>query len=185
VSRLTRRWLEERRRRTVPAEVRARAALRRGERVLAAAAADGDTWLLGTQDHLVVVDRAGDDVRQVPWEQVLRAHWDRDTDRLTVVEVGRYGLPQPVHELTITDPGEPTSLLQLVRERVTASVVLQRRVYVDGRRGLVVVARRPPNGGALTWAYDLDPGVDPADPAVAAAAERGLRAAAEELGLSV
>jgi hypothetical protein len=169
-------------RRGVPADVRTRAGLRRGERVLAAAAA-GDTWLLGTRDHLVVLADAG--ARRVPWEQVLRAHWDRDSERLTVVEVGEYGHPQPVHELTVTDPAEPTLLLQLLRERVTASVVLQRRVDLGGRRGLVVVARRPPSGGPLSWAYDLDPGVDPGDPAVAAAAEQGLRAAAEELGLSV
>ena len=64
-------------------------------------------------------------------------------------------------------------------------MVLQRRVELGGRLGLVVVARRPPSGGPVSWASDLDPGVDPADPAVAAAADQGLRAAAEELGLSV
>ena len=71
----------------------------------------------------------------------------------------------------------------MVRERVTASVLLQRRVLVSGRRGLTVIARRPPRGpGAITWAYDFDPGVDPSDPVVAQAAEEGLRAAKEELG---
>jgi hypothetical protein len=168
-----------RRRSGPPAEVRARARLRRGERVLASAVA-GDTWVLGTRDCLLLVDGG---VRRVPWERVLRAHWDRDLDRLTVVEIADYALPQPAHHLTLTDGGEPALLLQLVRERVSASVILERRVDLDGRRGLAVVARRPPGGGTLTWAYDLDPGVDPADPAVAAAAERGLRSAAEELGL--
>ena len=72
-----------------------------------------------------------------------------------------------------------------MRDRVTASVVLQRRVVVRDRLGLVVVARRAPNGsGDLTWAYELDAGLDPDDPVVRSAAEAGLRSAAEELGLS-
>jgi hypothetical protein len=75
-------------------------------------------------------------------------------------------------------------LLTLVRERVTASVVLQRRVTVAGRRGFFVVARRSPTGvGDLQWAYEFDAGVDPDDPQVRHLAETGLRAAAEELGL--
>jgi len=62
-------------------------------------------------------------------------------------------------------------LLELVRERVTASVVLQRRVITDGTRGLLVIGRRPPTGdGEVIWAYQFDAGVDPEDPAVAAAA---------------
>ncbi|MGH3444367.1 MAG: hypothetical protein ACRDPB_03235, partial [Nocardioidaceae bacterium] len=76
----------------------------------------------------------------------------------------------------------PGELLALVRERVTASVVLQRRVRLSGRRGLSVIARRPPAGGVIAWAYRFDPGVDPDDPQVRAVAEEGLRAAAEELG---
>ena len=34
------------------------------------------------------------------------------------------------------------------------------------------------------WAYELDAGLDPADPAVRTAAEAGVRSAAEELGLA-
>ncbi len=73
----------------------------------------------------------------------------------------------------------------MVRERVTASVVLQRRVTVRGAQGLFVVARRAPNGdSAITWAYELDAGLDPDDPEVRRLADLGLRAAAEELGLT-
>jgi hypothetical protein len=61
-------------------------------------------------------------------------------------------------------------------------------VRLPGRRGLTVIARRPPRGtGALadtvTWAFDLEPGVDPADPEVREAADTALRSAREELGL--
>ena len=114
------------------------------------------------------------------WEQVQAADWTRDDDRLRVSEVGEYGEVRPVHEVVLPEPG---LLLDLVRERVTASVVLQRRVEVTDGRGLMVVARRAPAGGEVTWAYELDPGLDPDDPAVREAAAAGLRSAAEELGL--
>ncbi|HET6654561.1 MAG TPA: hypothetical protein VFH10_18125 [Nocardioides sp.] len=191
----------------VPADVVARAGLPRGTKVLAAAGDRAGTWLLGTRDHLVVVPGSpvvepgspvvepgspvvepGSPVvepvetRHIPWEQVESAEWRRDDDRLRVSEVGEYGRPRPVHEYVIDDPGQ---LLAFVRERVTASVVLQRRVVVRERRGLTVVARRAPGGtGDLTWAYELDEGLDPDDPVVREMAERGVRTAAEELGLA-
>ena len=162
----------------LPDEVRRRAHLPRGERVLARAAAPDGTWLLGTRDALVLVEPAT--TIRLPWEQVEHAEWDRDTDRLRVVEVGRFRRPQPTHSFTVPDPG---SLLELVRERVTASVLLQRRVRVRGRQGLLVVARRPPRGGTdVTWSWEPDPGLDPDDPEVHEAADRAIREAQDELG---
>ena len=62
-------------------------------------------------------------------------------------------------------------------------MLLQRRVDVRGRRGLTVIARRPPRGsGEITWAYELDPGLDPTDPDVTRAAEEALRAARQDVG---
>jgi len=166
------------RRAGVPADVLHRAQLARGERVLAHAPADDGTWLLGTRDALVVVEPA--ETIRLAWENVESADWDRDTGRLGVAEVGEYGRPRPVHRFTLDDPRR---LLQLVRERVTASVLLQRRVEVRGRRGLTVIGRRPPRGtGEITWAFELDAGIDPADPEVARAAEAGLRAARQDVG---
>lgn len=175
----------------LPRTVLASLGLARGERPLAAAEARDGTWLAGTREALVIVPpvpvapavRPGEsfDPIRIPWQQVERADWDRDEERLRVVEVGEYGRVRPSYEFGIEDPG---LLLQLVRERVTASVVLQRRVTVEGKQGLLVVGRRAPQGdGEITWSYQFDRGVDPEDPRVMAAAERGLRAAAEELGL--
>ena len=165
----------------VPAEVVTRAGVARGERVLAGTRAADGSWLVGTRAALLVVppERAEPNLR-VPWERVETADWDRDEDRLRVTEVGEFGRVRPVHVFTIAEPGQ---LLTLVRERVTASVVLQRRVVVAGRQGFFVVARRPPTGtGEIVWAYEFDAGVDPDDPEVRRLAEAGLRAAAEELG---
>lgn len=164
-----------------PAEVLAGAGLARGEKVLAATAARDGSWLLATRRALVIV-WPGQPATTVAWHEVESADWSRDEDRLRVLEVGEYGLPRPVHEFTLDEPGR---LLATVRERVTASVVLQRRVVVRGDQGLFVVARRAPTGDdEIIWAYELDAGLDPEDPEVRRLAELGLRAAAEELGLS-
>jgi len=163
----------------VPAEVSTRAGLARGEAVLARAATNDGSWLLGTRDALVIVEPV--ETIRVPWERVETADWDRDESRLRVAEVGEFGQVRPVHVFSVPDPG---LLLQMIRERVTASVVIQRRVIVSGRRGLLVIARRPPRGRSeITWAYEFDAGVDPEDPAVQEAAASGLRAAQDELGL--
>jgi hypothetical protein len=161
-----------------PAEAVQRARLGRGEKVLAHAEAGDGSWLLGTRDAFLVVSATG--ATRIPWEQVETADWDRDTDRLRVAEVGEFGEPRPVHTFGIAQPGD---LLQLIRERVTASVVLQRRVEIRDGAGLTILARRPSRGtGEITWAYELDPGLDPADPEVREAAAAGLRAARDELG---
>lgn len=140
-----------------------------------ATTADGRT-VAGTRDALVL------DGRVLPWEQVQSADWDRDASVLRVAEVGTWGEPRTVHELAIDEPGR---LLELTRERITASVVLQRHVPVVGRRGVFVVARRAPRGGdaPLTWVFDYEEGVDPEDAFVRAAAEVALTSAREELGL--
>jgi hypothetical protein len=161
----------------VPPEVVARAGLHPGETVLAGAPSGEGLWLLGTHTALHVV---GEDSRRIPWETVERADWNRDDELLVVTEVGEFGRVRPRHELHVDEPGR---LLELVRERVTASVVLQRRVPVRGSQGLLVVGRRSPAGDEVSWSYEFDEGVDPEDPAVTAAAEAGLESARGELGL--
>ncbi|QNN53311.1 hypothetical protein [Nocardioides mesophilus] len=164
----------------VPDEVLRRAGLPSGEKVLAACPTRDASWLLGTRTAFVAVPAEGEPTR-IPWERVESADWSREDERLRVNEVGDFGHLRPVHIFTVD---EPATLLPFVRERVTATVVLQRRVTVRGRQGLTVIGRRTPDGGEITWAYQLDPGLDPDDPEVRRLAEAGLRAAAEELGLS-
>ena len=153
-----------------------------GERVLAWAPAKfGEATegvVAGTRDALYV-HRPGSDQR-VPWEDVEAAEWDRETEVLRVSEVGSWGEPRPEHRLTISEPGR---LLQLVRERVTASIVLQRHVPVRGRLGVRVIARRAPRGDQpIRWLFEYDAGIDPTDPDVEIAAQQALDAAQAEVG---
>ena len=151
----------------------------RGEKVLASASADDGTVLAGTRDAFYVV--ADGETRRIPWEQVEAADWDRDTDTFRLSEVGSWGDQRPVHVAVLPDPGR---LAELVRERVTASVVLQRHVPVDGRRGLRVIARRAPSGvGGVQWVYEYDEGVDPDDETVRQAAVEALEVMRRDVGL--
>ena len=95
----------------------------------------------------------------MPWEEVEDAAWDLDAERLRVTGVGEYGRPRPSYAFEMDDPA---LLLQLVRERVTASIVLQRRVPVRDRLGVTVIGRRSPAGGPVRWMHAYDPGLDPA-----------------------
>lgn len=160
-----------------PDDVLERAGLRRGERPLAHAEARDGSWLVGTRSRLLLVDSRG--VVSLPWEQVEQADWDRDSGRLRVSEVGDYGQRRASYSF---DVDEPRLLLQLLRERVTNSVVLQRRVTVRGRQGFSVIARRNPDGGEIAWMHEYDPGVDPDDPEVQRLAEAALREAQAEVG---
>ena len=154
-------------------------AVPRGEKVLASATTADGTVLAGTRDAFYVV--ANGETRRVPWEQVEAADWDRDTDTFRLSEVGSWGDQRPVHTATLPEPGR---LLELVRERVTASVVMQRHVALAGRRGLRVIARRAPSGaGGVHWVYEYDEGVDPDDETVREAARAALVQARHDVGL--
>jgi hypothetical protein len=157
----------------------------KGERLLADAVAE-EGRLGGTRDALYVVRSLGSDrialeeTVRIPWEEVQAADWDQDSGTLRVSEVGTWGDRRPEHVFTLDAPGR---LLELVRERVTASVVLQRHVPIEGRRGVRVIARRAPRGDRpISWFYEYDEGIDPTDPAVRAAAEEALAAAQAEVG---
>lgn len=157
----------------------------RGEKLLADAVADG-AHLGGTRDAFYVVRSLGSgsldltETVRIPWEEIEAADWDLEGGVLRVTEVGSWGESRPVHELTLESPGR---LLELVRERVTASVVLQRHVAIDGNRGVRVIARRAPRGDRpVVWLYEYDEGVDPDDPAVRQAADEALAIARADIG---
>jgi hypothetical protein len=151
-----------------------------GERLLAWAPVVGGQWVAGTRDALYLP--AG----RLAWEEVEAADWDHELARLRVSEVGQWGRPRVEHTLTLdeTAPFDTDRLLQLVRERVTASVLLVRHVPITGKRGVRVVGRRAPSGRSeVHWVYEYDAGIEPTDPVVQAAASAALASARADVGL--
>lgn len=151
--------------------------LARGERLLASATTPEGVEVGGTRDALHLPDRTPP---RLPWEEIATADWDSDEGQLRVVEVGTFGEPRPEHRYALVDPDR---LLSLVRERVTASIVVQRHVAVRGRLGVRVVGRRAPGGaGAVAWFVEYDAGLDPADPDVAVIVDEALATARGDVG---
>lgn len=146
--------------------------------MLASGQSKDGTWFVGTDRRLYIT---ADEVTRLPWERVERASWDRDSSELVVEEVADYGEGHPRHAALFDDPRR---LLELVRERVTASVLLTRHVPVANSRGIKVVARRSPlRTGEVEFSYVLASGLDPADDAVLEAGRRGVAAIRVDLGL--
>ena len=151
-----------------------------GERVLAATTAADDTRLAGTRRALYIAAPGAAQPTRIRWQDIEAADWDRDTETFRLSLVGSWGERREEFEFAVA---EPRRLLELVRERVTASVVLQRHVGLAGRRGVRVIGRRAPDGtGPVSWFYEYDEGIDPADPTVVAAATEALAAARADIG---
>lgn len=132
-------------------------------------------YVVGTRAALVWL---GEVEVEIPWEQIHSADWEREEDLLRVVELSEFGTPQATYEFTVESAGR---LPELVRERVTASVVLQRAVSLGGAGTSRVIARRSPDGGEVHWMVEYAEGVDPSAPRVVERATDALAAARAEL----
>ncbi|MGH3357006.1 MAG: hypothetical protein ACRDOJ_13995 [Nocardioidaceae bacterium] len=163
---------------SIPAVVVRSLGLEPGESVRASAQDSEGRWYAGTERALIVPE--GDHFRRVPWETIERAGWDRDSEHLVVVETAEFGRQQPTHRASLEAEGR---LLELLRERVTASIVVTHFEPVEGKRGITVSARRSPHTDAeLVWTVLVDKGLDADSPPVREAAKRGLAAARSEIG---
>ena len=93
----------------LPDEVRQALA---GDRALAAARAEDGSWLVGTRDRLHAL---GESAQSWSWEQVLRADWDDDEQRLELVPVADFGQPVHSHTFVLDDAAEHELSLHLVQ----------------------------------------------------------------------
>lgn len=157
--------------------VRERAGLSRSERVLAWTGDEPNGWLIATKTALVIV-RGGQVVR-LGWDEIEHASWDRDSETLSVTEVGSFGDARAVHIVPVRTPGD---LLPVLRERVTSTLVLQEPGQTPDGRTFILVVRRSPADRSLRAFVDYSAAADPDDPEVAEAVERALRRASWEIG---
>lgn len=149
------------------------------ERVLASAAVAEGHELCGTRAALHVVPADGGAACRFGWEHVHSAGWDAATSTLTLRET-RNGQAEPdVHTFVLADAS--ARLLDLVHERVQASVVLQRSVPVTGGDAQVVL-RRSPDGRGPVFSSVLWPGVlTGADVAPSTASRAAVQEAVEQM----
>ncbi|TCC38477.1 hypothetical protein [Kribbella speibonae] len=152
------------------------------EDVLAAVELTNGRWVAGTRAAVYLPSDTADADRRVGWEKIERANWDSETSVLHVYETTDFGTPLRATELKVEDPGR---FGQLLRERVDASIVVQRHVPLSGKRGVRIVGRRNPaaSDAAVTWNFVLDKGLEPTQPGVVDAAEAALRQVRDEFGI--
>jgi len=148
-------------------------ALDAGERLL--------SWAeVGVGGHIVVSDRRlllpGVDGSPGPvdWDRVMWARWNPPAltiaGRAARVIPGGSGRDFELR-LALDRPGNVPAH---VRERIEATIVVQRRVMLADGVGARLVARRQPRGQDVNWFVVFDPGVDPMDPQLRRAADLSL-----------
>lgn len=134
----------------------------------------------GDGSHVVATDRAlhlPGGVR-IAWERVEHAEWR--SGGLHVRETAPRGEAVPEHHVRVE---EPRTLPEVVRERVSASIVVNQYVHLDAKRGLRIVGRRRPDADVVAWSLVFDGSLDPTDPDVRARAERLLADVQRQTGL--
>ncbi|MEU4403702.1 hypothetical protein AB0F88_04200 [Streptosporangium sp. NPDC023963] len=147
----------------MPSEVRA--ALAPGDRVLA--------YAEGPDGYVIAADKAlylGGE--RLPWFQVDRGVWDEEGLTVGTTD-GRS------HRALLPEPGR---IPEAVRERVTASIVVNQYVPLDARGGVRLVARKA-DADRLIWEFVFDSGLDPEDPGLRALAEQALEETRRSFGV--
>jgi hypothetical protein len=152
----------------IPDEARAALELRPGERLLAAARTRDDRWFAATQRALV------GDGRRLDWADIAHAQWSDEEDLLSVQPVDPRVTPL---RLGLAEPGR---LPETIRERVTASILLTRRVAVPG--GTVNLVARDRGDREVNWQEVADGDVDLSAPEVRDVLEAHRSHLAGELG---
>lgn len=124
---------------TPPPAVLAAAGLGNGEKLHAAARADGDGgWVLATTWRLITISEEGRVGLDHRWLDVDSGSWDPDTYQLGVSWVDG----SPVRQWRLRTSSGPGRLPETLHDRVSASVVLTRHVDLGAGRTARVVIRK-------------------------------------------
>ncbi|MFG1943775.1 hypothetical protein [Nonomuraea sp. NPDC048826] len=153
--------------RRLPAGLRASLTTEPGERVLAFTPSD-DGHLVATTLALFLPDGT-----KLPYETIDKASWDEHGLRLSTTGGDRHQVRVP----------EPRLLPETLRERVNATIVVNKHVPLPGDGGVRLVARRRPGGDDVGWTLVFDEGLDPDDPGLRAQAEQALEGMRRSMGV--
>jgi hypothetical protein len=160
------------RRTPLPDDARDVLPLQPRERLLAVARLTDGSWVAATPRALVLPGR------RVDWSTVAHAEWSDEKSLLRVDQLRTADVEAETHRLLLDEPGR---VPEVVRDRVTSSIVASRHTPVEGRAGVRVVARRVPGEDELQWQVVVDRGLDPADPRVQTAGDTAVSDLRREL----
>lgn len=182
ISRLRGRFMVRLRRairsRTVPAELRARLALSRGELVLAVGYGQDGEYALVATDRALHHRAAADGWSRLGWELMASLAWDEAGRRLVITGVA--GTPSPPAAVPMRGCAP---LLELAEERITHTRLGCWTVPLDGQRRVRAEARRRPATGELLWIVSSRDGLNLSDTRARGQIGRALTQLRDELGI--
>ena len=126
----------------------------RGDRPLAWATDEAGRHIVATEQSLIL-QRNPPAYEHIGWESIDRVSYADGVMSLTLV-------PDPAGPAaSLRVPvGDARELPVAVRDRVTASIVVNQHLPLQGRKGLRVVARRRAGETDLRWGFVFDPGLE-------------------------
>ncbi len=108
--------------------------------------------------------------QHVGWHEIQHGEWNTELQQLQWSEVAEPGQPGRRGSIRLIEPGR---MPELFRERIAATIAVERFVPVNGDRGVVVTARRDlAHDGAITWRTSLTRGLTWQTPGVRDVADR-------------
>ncbi len=115
----------------------------------------------------------GDDGWQhVGWHEIQRGGWNAELGELSWTEVAEPDEIARRRTIPLTEPGR---LPELFRERVAATIAVERFVPIAGERGVIVTARRDlGRDGSISWHSSLTRGLTWQTEGVRDTAERAV-----------
>jgi hypothetical protein len=164
-----------RRTRRLPAGIRERLEIPKGERVIA--------WGVDpVNDHYVIAtDKAlyPEQVKErLRWDSISKATWDDPILNVTIHDTS--GTTKGTVKLRVEESGDlPAAVFALVTE----SVVISEHVELGEGAGARMVARRDGDEGTIWWSIVFDTGLDSSDPALRARADEELASLRDALGI--
>lgn len=147
----------------------------KGERVIARG-----TQVIGEQSHEVVATNIALRARDLTlrWDQIESATWDEPTLLLTV----RRDPAGALERLTMQLEGT-RSLIESIRDRVTASVLTSQRRALPSGEVATFAARRRSDDGSISWTVVFDGNPDLSNPQIRHEADAVLTDLRESLGI--
>jgi hypothetical protein len=106
------------------------------------------------------------------WHEIERGGWNADLNKLSWVRYAPPGEAAARGSLELTEPGR---LPELFRERISATIAVERFVPLAGERGVVIAARRDLGGsGTVVWHGTLTRGLSWQTDGVRAAVDQAM-----------
>jgi hypothetical protein len=110
--------------------------------------------------------------KHIGWHEIERGSWNAELGKLSWVLHAAPGKPSPRGSLELVKPGR---LPELFRERIAATIAIERFVPLLGERGVTISARRDLGaGGTVAWHSTLTRGLSWETDGVRAAVDQAM-----------